>query len=352
MERFKQAYLMELEYFAPHLQNKEIVSIFFGGGTPSLMPPSIAEAIIDKAAALGILSADVEITLEANPTSVEASTFKDFKAAGINRVSMGVQSLNDEDLRFLGREHSVHEALKAVDSARSIFDRYSFDLMYARPGQKLTDWEKELKSALPYIGRHASLYQLTIEKGTPFYSAYHHGGFTLPDENHAADLYDLTGDIMANSGLLAYEVSNYAIPGQECRHNLIYWNYGEYLGIGAGAHSRLHTAEGVKALMTIHHPENWLQSVENKEHGIQSQEMLGHNEVLEEVLLMGLRLSDGLSISCFEGILGKSPADMLAQKPMQALCEEGLLLVNSTHIKATKRGRMVLNRLVSALIEV
>lgn len=345
------AYVTELRSFADQIAGQRINSIFFGGGTPSLMPASIVEAIIDEAARLYDLPDTTEITLEANPTSVEAERFKAFRAAGINRVSLGVQSLNAEDLRFLGREHNVQEALAAIELARSIFPRYSFDLIYARPHQTLAAWERELDEALALAGTHLSLYQLTIEKGTPFYSDHRKGVFAIPDEHNAADFFALTQDKMTAAGMPAYEISNHAAPGYECRHNLAYWYYEPYLGIGPGAHSRMpHPQGGREALMMIHHPENWLEAVKTHNRGIQSQEKLSDHELLEECLMMGLRLTEGITRDRFRAITGHELETIFPTTRTAPLIAEGLLTLDSTGIRATAKGQPLVNGIVVALL--
>ncbi len=348
---WQNAYVTELRSFADRIQGRRINSIFFGGGTPSLMPASIVQAIIDEAARLCDLPDSTEITLEANPTSVEAERFKAFRAAGINRVSLGVQSLNAEDLRFLGREHNVQEALTAIELARNTFPRYSFDLIYARPQQTLAAWEQELNHALALAGTHLSLYQLTIEKGTPFYSDHRKGVFHIPDEHHAADFFALTQEKMNAAGMPAYEISNHALPGHECRHNLAYWYYEPYLGIGPGAHSRMGGIHGGReALMMIHHPENWLEAVNSKGHGIQSQEILSKYELLEECLMMGLRLKEGISHERFRAVTGQTLEAALPAQQLQHLIEEDLLILDSTGIRTTHKGWPLVNGIVVALL--
>lgn len=349
-KQWEQAYLAELSYFLPPIQGRTVESVFFGGGTPSLMPPSIVEAILDKLAAICHLPKDTEVTLEANPTSVEAEKFRQFKQAGVNRLSLGIQSLDDKALHFLGREHNAAEALQAIRLARDTFSRYSFDLIYARPGQTPETWEAELKQALALAGGHLSLYQLTIEKGTPFYNAYRQAQFTLPDEEASAVLYELTEAMMDAEGMPAYEVSNYALPGQECRHNLVYWRYGEYLGIGPGAHSRLTMTEEKHALMAIHHPENWLKQITTKGHGLQSQQALTTQEMLEECLLMGLRLQEGVELAKLQSLYGIDKAIFTLNLALKPLIAEGLLTLTPTHLKTTPAGRLVLNSLVGKVV--
>lgn len=336
--RWQAAYLKELEYFTRRLGPVKISSIFFGGGTPSLMPPGLVKALIEAAKP----EAGAEITLEMNPTSIEAEKLKAFKEAGVNRVSIGVQAMNAKDLKFLGREHSAEEAIAAIKTAASIFDNYSFDLIYARPGQSVDAWEKELKEALNLAGPHLSLYQLTIEKGTPFYAAHARGEFTLPDEDVAAEMYAVTEEVLLEAGYEAYEVSNYAKPGFECRHNLIYWRYGEYIGIGPGAHGRLVLGGKRTATMAIHAPEAWLKSVEEKDHGTQSETPLSYDEVREESVMMGLRLVEGIS---------RKMAETLNEDMIEACIQEELLVETETGIAATFDGRLVLSSLTAALLK-
>ena len=236
--KWADAYVQTIRHYAELVPDKQVVAIFFGGGTPSLMEPQTVERIIDAVQSTWPIANDVEITLEANPTSVETQKFEGFRSAGVNRVSLGVQALDDNDLKFLGREHSVDEALKAIEIAGAVFERYSFDLIYGRPDQSLEDWEVELKKALKYVRGHLSLYQLTIERNTPFYMQYHRGEFAIPDDVQGAEFYHATQDIMEAGGLPTYEVSNHASAGHECRHNQIYWHMADYIGIGAGASRR------------------------------------------------------------------------------------------------------------------
>lgn len=344
-DQWEKAYLKEIDHFKEYLTGKEIVSIFFGGGTPSLMPVSIAASIINKLAKDYKLASGVEITLEANPTSVEAEKFKNFAIAGINRVSIGVQSFNEADLKFLGRNHSKNEAIDAIDIARENFTDYSFDLIYARPNQTLESWEEELRYALAMAGSHMSLYQLTIEKGTPFYKAYNNLEFKLPDQELAADLYNLTGDIMSEYQMDAYEISNYAIVGKESKHNLTYWRYGEYLGIGPGAHSRINN----QAMMMIHSPANWLESVFDKGNGIQTLTKLTSQEILEEMLMMGLRLKEGINIKYLEGRLKKSFNELITSDKLNYLIDHGFV-TKDDFLKVTNQGRLILNQVISKLI--
>ena len=342
---WEKAYLGELSYFLPYLQDKTIGSIFFGGGTPSLMPGSVVYTILDWLRRHTRLASDIEITLEANPTSVESTRFMEYKQAGVNRLSMGIQSLRQEELHFLGRTHSVDEAKQAIAVAKLVFDNYSFDLIYARPNQTCDQWHDELTEALALAGHHLSLYQLTIEKGTPFYAAYQKKAFELPDEETSAQLYTQTNRLMADKGLLPYEISNYAAAGWECRHNLQYWQYGDYLGIGPGAHSRITQAGQKHAMMMIHHPDSWLASVHQHQHGIQQQTALSTHEEWEETLMMGLRLSQGIPRAKLERLSGKS----LEQSTPAWLISEGLVTLTAEALIVTAHGRLLTNAIVSAL---
>ncbi|MSP44055.1 MAG: coproporphyrinogen III oxidase [Alphaproteobacteria bacterium] len=338
--QWRAALLAEIDVTANEIGDRRVRSIFFGGGTPSLMPPATVAAIINRIAARWTLEADAEISLEANPTSVEAEKLSGFAAAGVNRVSLGVQSMNDADLKFLGRGHSADEARTAVHVARKIFPRMSFDLIYARPNQTPAEWETELRAAIAMAADHLSLYQLTIEPGTGFEGAVKRGQFTPMQADLAADLYELTQEICGAHGLPSYEISNHARPGAESRHNLVYWRYGEYAGIGPGAHGRLHRDGKVYATANFRKPERWLEA------GRETFETLGAHEQSVEMLMMGLRLRDGVSLARYQS---------LAQAPLPAariveLCEDGLLLREGGVIKTTGRGRLLLDGVLARLL--
>ncbi len=339
-QHWRAALLAEIDATAGELGKRRVRSIFFGGGTPSLMPPATVGAIISQIAARWNLEADAEITLEANPTSVEAGKLAGFAAAGVNRVSLGVQALNDADLKFLGRGHSVGEARAAVDLARKHFSRMSFDLIYARPNQRPADWEAELRTAIAMAADHLSLYQLTIEPGTGFESAVKRGQFTPMQGDMAADLYELTQDICGAHGLPAYEISNHARPGSESRHNLVYWRYGEYAGIGPGAHGRLYRDGAVHATANFRKPERWLAA------GRESCDALGGRDQSVEMVMMGLRLLEGVSIARYAALAGAP----LSQDAMQELCDQGLLLRAGERIKTTPRGRLLLDGVLARLL--
>lgn len=341
--RWCDALKTELRYVANAIGPRRITSVFFGGGTPSLMAPATIEAILSEADQLWGLDEDCEITLEANPTSVEAQKFKGFRAAGINRVSVGVQSLNDGDLKALGRQHSVTEAKEAVRLAAATFDRYSFDLIYARPNQTLQQWEKELAEALQMAGDHLSVYQLTIEPNTQFHTLYHSKRLHIPDEDAAAAFYDVTQERLDRVGMPAYEVSNHAKAGQESRHNLTYWRYGEYAGIGPGAHGRLDIGGKRVATRTHRAPEEWLTRVERDGHGYHPFEDVDDRAQFEERLMMGLRLTEGVSRAELNPV-------WLNLEKIPTLQLEGLLEANDNRLIPTSRGRLVLTALNAALL--
>jgi len=303
--RFARAFAAELKATAARVPHRLVSTIFFGGGTPSLMQPQTVEAVIDAVAQVWTVAVDAEITLEANPSSVEASRFRGYRAAGVNRVSIGVQALEDLALKELGRLHSAQEALDAVAVARAVFDRYSFDLIYARPGQTVATWSSELKRALAQAGEHLSLYQLTIEDGTPFATLQASGKLVVPDEERGRELYDATQTICTDAGLPAYEISNHARRGAESRHNLIYWRAHEYAGLGPGAHGRLQIDGARHAIATEKRPEQWLMRVESLGHGIISDEALTPEEQADEFLLMGLRLAEGIDPARYARLAGR-----------------------------------------------
>jgi putative oxygen-independent coproporphyrinogen III oxidase len=349
---FALAYESELDYFAAQVKNRKIKSIFFGGGTPSLMPTNLVERILKKISDLWIMDENTEITLEANPTSFESGKFKDFKKAGINRLSMGIQALNDVDLKFLGREHSASEAIKAIKNASDIFDNYSFDLIYARPKQNLKDWETELKRAIELSPNHLSLYQLTIEKGTQFYSSFKKGEFEMPDENLSADFYDLTNEITSKAGLELYEISNYATKGSECEHNLVYWKSEDYLGIGAGAHGRFFQdgSKNKMKTMNFYDPLKWQNKVLENGNAIQEIAQIDKDELLEEIIMMGLRLKEGIHNEVFERHFGKKYQDLFDLKKLEILAHSGLLLCCGDKMVITPKGRILTNAIITQIL--
>ncbi|MGS1095592.1 radical SAM family heme chaperone HemW [Aquamicrobium terrae] len=345
-ERFVRAFAAEMASMRARTGPRQVTSIFIGGGTPSLMEPTTVGAILDEVARNWSVPAGIEITMEANPSSVEAERFRGYRAAGVNRVSLGVQALNDADLRFLGRLHDVSEALHAIRLAREIFPRLSFDLIYARPSQTPEAWEAELNEAIGHAADHLSLYQLTIEEGTAFHKLHAARKFEMPVPDLAADLYQLTQEVTAARGLPAYEVSNHARPGAESRHNLVYWRYGEYVGIGPGAHGRF--VEDGTRVVTIaeRHPETWAELVERQGHGIVDGERLTRDEEADEFLMMGLRLVEGIDLSRFETLSGRT----LPARQLSILQEEGLVApVGNSRLRATPSGMIVLNSLVAEL---
>lgn len=354
--RFGAALRRELAHEAARLESdgqggRPLASIFFGGGTPSLMPPEVVADIIADATRLFPPMPDIEITLEANPTSVEVSRLAEIRAAGVNRASLGVQALNDAALGFLGRKHDAGQAIAALEAARGLFPRLSFDLIYARPGQAVAEWRAELKRALALAADHLSLYQLTIEPGTRFATEHARGAFTLPEGEEAAALYFATGEEAARFGLLPYEVSNYARPGAESRHNLAYWRYGDYLGIGAGAHQRLALREGLVAARRHRGPEEWLARVEAEGHAITATETLSPTDRAREALLMGLRLSEGVDPARLKARTGLSLAEAVDPAMLAACLDEDYLVwTPEGRLAATWEGRLRLDALLPALL--
>lgn len=344
--RFVRAFAAEIAATAGRVPGRSVSTIFFGGGTPSLMAPKTVGAILDAIAQNWSVARDAEITLEANPTSVEATRFVGYRTAGINRVSIGLQALDDAALHELGRLHSAREALEAVALARSVFDRYSFDLIYARPGQTPDAWASELKRAVAEAGEHLSLYQLTIEHGTPFHLLHAAGKLITPDEDAARALYDVTQMICADAGLPAYEVSNHARAGGECRHNLVYWRAHEYAGVGPGAHGRLEIDGTRYAIATEKRPEAWLMRVEARGHGIMTDEALTQEAVADEFLLMGLRLAEGVDPARYARLAGR-PLD---SRRIAALRNEGVVEITPAgKLRVTMAGFPVLDAVVADL---
>ncbi|MEC7028124.1 MAG: radical SAM family heme chaperone HemW [Pseudomonadota bacterium] len=344
------AYAREIEHYAALTKGKIVTSVFFGGGTPSLMEPDTAASVIAAIRKHWPMANDCEITLEANPTSIEADKFAGFRGAGIDRVSVGVQALNDADLKFLGRQHNKDQALRALDIARNTFDRYSFDLIYARPNQTPQAWETELREAMNYAGGHLSLYQLTIEKGTPFYTQYSRGDFSIPTNDEGGELYEITQRVLEDHGLPAYEISNHASEGQQSRHNLTYWRYYDYVGIGPGAHGRL-TIDGKKVGTRGHRaPEIWLDKVAKDGHGSHPYEAIDTDQRFAEMLMMGLRLREGIKLSRFAEETGQSLETYTPQTKLQSMIDEGYITVTDTTITATQDGRQRLNGLLDYLL--
>jgi oxygen-independent coproporphyrinogen-3 oxidase len=345
-DRWRAALLADLAHEAALTPGRRIGSVFFGGGTPSLMPPATVAALLDAAAARWGMSADVEITLEANPSSVEAARFADLAAAGVNRVSLGLQSLDDAALRFLGRAHDVGEGQAALATAQAVFGRVSFDLIYALPGQTLVQWRAELERALSFGTEHLSLYQLTVEPGTRFATDAAQGRLRVPDGDTAADLFELTRALTASAGLPAYETSNHARPGAESRHNLTYWRYGDYLGVGPGAHGR----RGATATLRRKKPENWLTAVDRNGHGLEREDELDGHARAEEALLMGLRLTEGVDLRRVAALAGgDAPVDRAAITRLERL---GLVMLVNERLTVTPAGALLLDAILPQVVTV
>ena len=344
--RFVRAFTAEIAATAARVPDRTVSTIFFGGGTPSLMQPATVGSILDAIAKHWRVAPGVEVSLEANPTSVEATRFRGYRTAGVNRVSLGVQALDDRVLAELGRMHTSREALDAVGIARSIFERYSFDLIYARPRQNPKDWAAELTRALAEAGDHLSLYQLTIEEDTPFAALRAAGKLVIPDDDLGRELYDTTQEVCAAHGLPAYEISNHARPGGECRHNLVYWRGHEYAGIGPGAHGRLDIDGTRYATATEKRPEAWLMRVEANGHGLITDDPLTREDMADEFLLMGLRLAEGIDIARFRALSGRS----LDPARIAMLHEHGLVETTADgRLRVTLPGFPVLDAVVADL---
>jgi len=348
--RWRAALLRELEHAAREAPDRRVETMFFGGGTPSLMEPEIVAALIARTRALWDSAPEIEVTLEANPTSVEAGRFAALADAGVNRVSLGVQALDAAALKFLGREHSTDEALEALATARRHFARHSFDLIYARPGQTPEAWAQELERALELAGEHLSLYQLTIERGTRFFTDHARGTFVLPDEEASAAMFEHTQARLARAGLPAYEISNHARPGAACRHNLIYWRYQDYVGIGPGAHGRFAVGNAKQATRRSSGPEAWLESVERTGHGTAETASVEGRDMVEEALMMGLRLADGIDRAIFASVTGIDPVQAIDAARLEPLARAGFLEIDATHLRATPEGRQRLNALLERLV--
>ena len=347
-EMWRDALLADLAHEAAMLLGRRLGSIFFGGGTPSLMPPATVAAVLDAAERTWGFEPGIEITLEANPSSVEAARFTDLAAAGVNRVSLGLQALDNQTLAFLGRAHDVTEGLAALDTAQRVFERVSFDLIYARPDQGLADWHAELARALSFGTEHLSLYQLTIEPGTRFQTEALAGRLVLPDDDRAADLFELTRALSASAGMPAYEISNHARAGAESRHNLTYWRYQDYAGIGPGAHGR---RTGV-ATQRRRKPENWIEAVARNGHGIEIETPLVAHERAIEAMLMGLRLAEGVDLDRIAALGARPIAELADLAAIDALSAQGLLERDGTRLRATDAGMPVLNAILGQIVRV
>ncbi len=346
-KRWLTAICLELKNNASRTSGRIVNTIFFGGGTPSLMEPETVSGIINEISLLWELAPDIEISLEANPTSVEAQKFSDFSNAGVNRLSMGIQSLRNNDLKALGRMHTVIEARNAFDIAKKYFHRVSFDLIYARQGQLISDWKAELLEASAMAVDHLSLYQLTIEAGTRFGDLYDRGKLKgLPDDSLAADMYDATQELTFLNNMPAYEISNHALNGAESRHNLIYWRYGDYVGVGPGAHGRITSKGNRIATVTTQNPEDWLRNVELKGTATSDDEIIKPRDQAAEYLMMSLRLTEGLDMNRFKNLCGTALDNQVIDKNIQ----NGLLKVNNNNLIATQRGKIILNTVIKDLL--
>lgn len=343
--QYRAAFARELAWTSVRTPDETVTSIFFGGGTPSLMEPATVASIIDDIARHWTLDPNIEITLEANPSSVEAERFAGYADAGVNRVSLGIQALNDPDLKALGRRHDVAEARAAIDIAAKQFNRVSIDLIYARSGQTLDQWQTELTEALKFPVGHMSLYQLTIEAGTPFHALHQAGKLSVPGEGLTADLFEMTQDICTAAGLPAYEISNHARPGEECRHNLVYWRYAPYAGIGPGAHGRLDLAGTRTATEAERNPEQWLTHVAANGNGLIDTVPLDASQMADELLLMGARLAEGLDLTRLEALTGY----LIVDKTIQHLTASGHVSQHGDHLHITPSGQKILNELVVRL---
>jgi len=346
VDSWQSALLSDLRHEAEVAGGEKLHSIFFGGGTPSLMPPALVEALLSESERLWGFAPEIEITLEANPSSVEAANFAALAEAGVNRVSLGLQSLDDDALRFLGRLHDAKEGLKALETAQSVFERVSFDLIYALPDQTEAHWRDQLSRALGFGTGHLSLYQLTIEPGTRFATDVRRGGFVPLEDDQAADLFAITRDLTAEAGLSAYEISNHARPGEESRHNLTYWRYDDYAGIGPGAHGR----RGGFATLRHKKPENWLDAVARNGHGLKEERPLGVAEQASEALLMGLRLAEGVDLQNLGSRLGIDSSALIDQKKFEHYADIGLTWTNGARVGVTPDGMPLLDALLAELV--
>jgi putative oxygen-independent coproporphyrinogen III oxidase len=343
---WRDALLADIAHEAALTPGRKLSSIFFGGGTPSLMPPALVAALIAAAERHWGFADNIEITLEANPSSVEAANFHDLAGAGVNRVSLGLQALDERTLAFLGRAHDVEEGLAALETAQRAFGRVSFDLIYARPGQTLDDWRAELERALSFGTGHLSLYQLTIEPGTRFETLVRTGALVPADDDHCADLFELTRDVMTAAGLPAYEISNHAKPGQESRHNLTYWRYQDYIGIGPGAHGR----RLAQATERHRKPENFLSAVERNGNGLKVEQVLSPQTRAMEALMMGLRLAEGVDLEDLEAKTGLAVAEMVDGGEVEKLAGLGFVERHDGRLMVQAKGMPLLDALLPKII--
>ena len=345
------ALLSEIDHFRTLMGNRTVGSVFFGGGTPSLMSARTVETVIGKIANVFSVSNEVEITLEANPTSVESKKFEGFAAAGVNRVSLGIQALNDKDLEALGREHSAKEALGAIELSQKHFTRSNFDLIYARVGQTISNWEKELAAAIDMANGHLSLYQLTMEPGTPFYGLWRKGELNIPDEETSAKMYEQTNLICAEAGLPAYEISNYAKIGEESVHNLTYWRYQDYIGVGAGAHGRITVDRQTCATEQNKKPETWLKNVQLNGHATKEMTPLDQKMMAEEMIMMGLRLTSGINHGAFEERIKAPLESFIDQNHLGFLKSQGFVSEDCPdRLQLTEKGRPLLNQILGRIL--
>ena len=342
---WQNAYKAELKYWAEKIGKRSVSSIYFGGGTPSLMSPALVDDIIKYAKQLFTFANNIEITLEANPTSTETNKLNEFKSVGINRISLGVQSLREKSLEFLGRTHNVLEAKKAIIETQKIFNRSSFDLIYALPNQNIKLWKDELREAVDLAHNHLSLYQLTIEENTPFKNQ----NIATQNEEESLKLYNVTTDILKEHKFIAYEVSNYAKKGEESQHNLAYWNYRDYLGIGAGAQSRITISDEKYAIKNISKPKKWLEKITLKKNGVLEKELLSSKEKCIETLMMGLRLKEGMPRFAFIEKTGVALEEIIPIDKLNMLINEGYIISNDSTLKATNKGRLCLNSILNFL---
>ena len=350
--RWEKALVNELTFLSRNQNQKKLTSIFFGGGTPSLMRPETVFEVIETAKKLWGVQQPIEITLEANPSSIEYQTFSSFKQAGINRISLGIQAFDNKALSFLGRSHDRLDAVNALEAAHKSFDKVSFDLIYARPQQTIKSWLLELGQALDLAGEHMSVYQLTIEKGTAFYSQYKNGEFEMPSSETAGDFYEVTNERLSSAGLQNYEVSNYAQLGSECQHNMIYWRSEDYLGVGPGAHSRLTDKRGERrATRSLTAPFSWLKEVETNGHALVEQTILSISEQLTETIMMGLRLKEGVSLKKLNKLTGKTLNQLFDAEALYLLKKEDYLRADKFYLRATDSGRQRLNGVVRCLLD-
>ncbi len=344
--RWRSALLSELAHYAGELEGRTVTSLYFGGGTPSLIEPETVGEIVQAVARHWPVADDIEITLETNPTSSERRRLRDFKDAGVNRLSVGVQSFDDDALRFLGRDHSAADAIASLEDANNVFERVTFDLIYARPGQSPTDWRDELDRAVRIAGGHLSLYQLTIESGTPFFRE----GVRPADNDEAADMFETTQDVLSAAGMPAYEISNHARPGEESRHNLTCWRGGDYLGIGPGAHGRLTIDGAFYGTHQIHNPDRWLKLAGEHGHGTAKRRLLSAEDRARELVMMGLRLVDGIDIERFGRIAGISFDDTVDPDALARMVDGDLMARTATSVYATAAGRQRLNAVLGMLL--